>query len=102
MSRQGRKAVYRGPWKRVRATVLERDGYVCQIGLLGCSGQATCVDHITPVSWGGAWYDPSNLRAACWSCNDALGRLARKHAPKPDPKPRTTPIPRDITPSRSW
>ncbi|MBW4033020.1 MAG: HNH endonuclease [Acidobacteria bacterium] len=27
------------------------------------------VDHITPVSQGGAWYDPQNLRPAHWRCN---------------------------------
>ena len=59
------------PWQRVRRQVLERDGYRCQIGYQGCTVQATQVDHIRPMSAGGAKYDPSNLRAACRTCNAA-------------------------------
>jgi 5-methylcytosine-specific restriction endonuclease McrA len=106
MGGTGRKRVYGGPWPRIRRTILERDAYTCQIGLLCCTRDATCVDHITPVSWGGAWYDPSNLRAACRECNDALAKIAQKHRPGPDvPKtPMSTParaIPQ-LQPSRTW
>ena len=59
------------PWRRVRAKVLERDGYRCQIGYPGCTVLATQVDHVRPLSAGGAKYDPANLRASCRRCNAA-------------------------------
>ena len=64
-----RKPWYEGPWKKVRQQVLERDNHVCQIGNAGCTRNATEVDHILPVSMGGPWYDPDNLRASCRWCN---------------------------------
>jgi 5-methylcytosine-specific restriction endonuclease McrA len=57
------------PWQRVRKLVLERDAYRCQIGIKGCTVTATVVDHIVPLAAGGEPLDPSNLRAACRSCN---------------------------------
>lgn len=60
---------YDGPWPRVRKAILERDGYRCQIRGPRCAGAANVVDHIVPVTQGGAWYEPSNLRAACQPCN---------------------------------
>ena len=77
-----RKPVYGGKWQTVRRRILERDNNTCQIGLIGCTTTANTVDHITPVSWGGSWYDETNLRAACANCNGALAVLARKHAPQ--------------------
>lgn len=63
------KPQYSGPWTRIRLEVLERDGYLCQIRDSRCKGTATQVDHIVPVTSGGAWWDKANLRAACWPCN---------------------------------
>lgn len=57
-------------WRRVRAMVLERDGYVCW--LCGLPG-ANSVDHVLPVSKGGATHDPANLRSAHFSCNSKRG-----------------------------
>jgi 5-methylcytosine-specific restriction endonuclease McrA len=57
-------------WRRVRSLVLERDGYVCW--LCGLPG-ANSVDHVHPVSLGGATHDPMNLRAAHYSCNSKRG-----------------------------
>lgn len=51
-----------------RRRILERDGYRCQIQLDGCTGTATHVDHITPLSKGGVDTD-FNLQAACAHCN---------------------------------
>lgn len=79
-----RKPWYSGPWKRIRSQILERDGHRCQIRSHGCLGTATEVDHILPVSLGGPWYDPDNLRASCRPCN--LDRNA----------------PRKTTQSRQW
>lgn len=60
-------------WRRVRKLVLERDDYVCQIRGRGCTGLATTVDHIIPLSAGGARLDPANLQAACSFDNTAKG-----------------------------
>lgn len=64
-----RKPQYEGPWRKVRAQILQRDNYRCQIKGYGCLHEATEVDHILPVSMGGEWFDDSNLRASCRPCN---------------------------------
>lgn len=79
-----RKPWYAGPWRRIRQEILQRDNYRCQIKGPGCAGEATEVDHITPVSLGGPWYDHENLRASCKRCNLERNRK------------------RTITPSRTW
>lgn len=56
-------------WDRVRAHVLERDGYLCQVKLKRCRVKANTVDHIVRPEEGGAEYDEANLRASCRSCN---------------------------------
>lgn len=61
---------YAGKWPKVRLKVLERDGWLCQIRGPGCTVKATCVDHIVEVLSGGSWWDESNLRAACVTCNN--------------------------------
>ena len=65
-----RKPEYSGPWRRIRQQILTRDNHTCQIQLAGCTTHATQVDHITPTSQGGAWWDPTNLRASCQHCNN--------------------------------
>jgi 5-methylcytosine-specific restriction endonuclease McrA len=55
----------------LRLEVLARDGWRCQVRGVRCQVVASVVDHITPVRAGGAWWDKSNLRAACRSCNTA-------------------------------
>jgi 5-methylcytosine-specific restriction protein A len=58
----------------MRADVLARDGYRCQINLPCCIGRATSVDHWpVPRHKGGALLDPNNLRAACRPCNSSGG-----------------------------
>jgi hypothetical protein len=64
------KPQYSGPWPRIRKEILNRDNYLCQIQGDGCTINATEVDHIVPVSQGGAWFDPINLRGACFTCNN--------------------------------
>src|SRR5688572_8571010 len=59
---------YGHPWPRVRLEILHRDGWVCRVLGPTCKGHATTVDHIVPLSRGGARLDPANLRAACASC----------------------------------
>jgi hypothetical protein len=76
---QGRQPQYSGPWRRIRLRVLQRDGYLCQVRLPGCTITADEADHITPTSQGGAWFDLQNLRGSCKHCN-----LARKGQHKDD------------------
>jgi 5-methylcytosine-specific restriction enzyme A len=64
-------------WRRLKARVLKRDEYVCRLGLPGCLVEATTVDHVNPVSQGGAPYDEANLVASCAPCN--LRKGARRH-----------------------
>lgn len=62
-----------GQWKKIRARVLMRDGYECQLRTSpNCKGDATTVDHLYPVAKGG---DDSmdNLVASCGPCNFAKG-----------------------------
>ena len=95
---------YQGQWKTIRRRVLTRDQHHCQIGLPGCTIDATTVDHITPIAFGGEWYDMANLRAACQHCNYTLGGLAKKHKPKPTVDNRTN-TPRGANnenASRTW
>ena len=49
--------------------MLDRDHHTCRIALPGCTVQADSVDHIVPLSEGGARLDPRNLRASCRYCN---------------------------------
>lgn len=75
-------------WRRVRALVLARDGRVCRMDP-ECHAPATTVDHVVPLSQGGAFLDPANLRAACPAHNSSAGG-ALSHRP-------------DLgTPSRTW
>lgn len=61
------------PWRRKRAAVLQRDGYLCQCDDCRANGKllvAHEVDHIVPLSQGGT-DDPSNLRAINRNCHRA-------------------------------
>ena len=55
-------------YKTVRKWVLERDCWIC----VYCGQTANQVDHIIPKNHGGSDL-PSNLVAACFSCNNAKG-----------------------------
>ncbi len=67
-----RDSLYAWPWSKVRAQILARDGYRCQVQGPTCTGVGTSVDHIVPLSRGGARLDPGNLRAACSGCQQWL------------------------------
>jgi 5-methylcytosine-specific restriction endonuclease McrA len=70
-------------WRRVRAAVLERDGYRCQLRLPGCTTAATEVHHTVGREVSGD--DPGQLVAACRSCNQRVGD-PRRHDPAPRPR----------------
>jgi 5-methylcytosine-specific restriction protein A len=60
----------------VRRRVLERDGWRCRLGFLGCAGAADSVDHIIELADGGAEFDEGNLQAVCRRCNSVKGNRA--------------------------
>lgn len=58
-------------WQRLRLFVLRRDRYLCQ----HCLKQdivtiATDVDHIIPLSKGGARLEPDNCQSLCRTCHN--------------------------------
>lgn len=60
---------YGSRWVRLRRSVLERDGHLCQLCLKrGRPTPATEVDHVTPKAKGGS-DDEENLMAICGSCH---------------------------------
>jgi 5-methylcytosine-specific restriction enzyme A len=67
---------YDSDWRKVRAAVLNRDGWVCHY----CGAPAITVDHVVPLARGGARLDPHNLVACCRSCNARRGGAARRGA----------------------
>ena len=79
----------RGP---LRLAIYERDGNRCAIRLPGCTITPTELDHIISPQQGGAWYDPTNLRAACATCNRT----------RPKPKRHQTGTLPAARPSRRW
>lgn len=54
-------------WKALRVQIGMRDGWRCQVpeGDSICGAPARELDQIVPISRGGSWFDPSNLRMAC-------------------------------------
>ena len=59
---------YGSDWARIRAQVLRRDRYRCQVRGPGCDGHGVEVDHIVSVADGGS-NEASNLRAICVPCH---------------------------------
>jgi 5-methylcytosine-specific restriction endonuclease McrA len=75
-------------WKRVRLIILNRDAWLCQVRLPGCTTRATTADHIVGLADGGAWYELTNLRAACRPCNSALAAHRTNGHRQPTPSRR--------------
>lgn len=76
-------------WRRLRAFVLDRDGWACRVEVDGvpCGAYADTADHVVPLSEGGAQLDPGNVRAACRFHNYSrgAGRPARSRSERPRP-----------------
>jgi hypothetical protein len=67
-------------WRRVRALVLLRDNWVCQLKLPRvCVGNATHVHHTAGRAVTGD--DPAWLVAACAPCNLAIGDPTKLNDP---------------------
>jgi 5-methylcytosine-specific restriction endonuclease McrA len=88
---------YDHDWQAIRPSILERDGYVCQIAGPKCKRKATQVDHIVPLAEGGARLDPHNLRAACSACNAGRGNTRAAELARALERPEPT-----GRPSRHW
>ena len=82
------------PWRRIRAFVLARDRYLCQLRYPGiCTTRATQVDHIRQVLHAPELeYDPTNLRAVCRPCHEHRTGLQASGNDRPP----------HVPPSRSW
>jgi 5-methylcytosine-specific restriction enzyme A len=89
---------YDHTWQRVRPQILQRDNYKCQVHGPKCKGVATQVDHIIPLSEGGARLDHDNLRATCSSCNAGRQNTRNAELAKALERPATP----SGTPSRNW
>lgn len=67
------------PWLRIRATVIANSDVCCICGqpvdktLKKPDPMSPSVDHIDPLSRGGAEHDPANLRLAHYGCNSRKG-----------------------------
>lgn len=62
---------YDADWQRVRIEALRRDKYLCQHCLReGRVTPAEDVDHIVPLSRGGARLDHGNLQSLCRPCHN--------------------------------
>jgi len=61
-------------YQKMRKVVLARDRGICWI--CGTPGAGT-VDHVVPLSRGGALLDPANMRAAHRRCNSSRGASVR-------------------------
>ena len=58
-------------WQALRKQVLIEEG-LCRLCLvMGVRRDATCVDHVLPLSLGGKAYDRANLQGLCFTCQDA-------------------------------
>lgn len=96
MSRSWRGGSTRA-WRRLRASVLARYGYACQLRLPGtwvtrdgvlrrCAGRADTVHHTLGRAVTGD--DPRFLVAACTACNLKIGEPSKVVDPKPQPRTR--------------
>lgn len=82
------------PWRRIRAFVLNRDSFACQLRYPGiCTTRATEVDHIVMfINRKDLELDPTNLRAVCVPCHTHRTGLQASGNDRPP----------HIEPSRSW
>ena len=73
------RALHSGKWKKLRITVLDRDGWICAL----CGAVADTVDHIYPRIKGGDMWALDNLQCLCKSCNSRKGGRFFSHKATP-------------------
>ena len=66
-------------WKRVRRAAIERDGYRCRA--CGKAAGRFEVDHIKPLSEGGAPYELDGLQTLCKPCHLLKSTIDRGGVP---------------------
>jgi 5-methylcytosine-specific restriction endonuclease McrA len=76
-----RKARLPKNWPQVRHFILARDGHLCRLHFLGCTVEATEVDHIQS----GDNHHPMNLHAVCHPCHQ-LKTLTERELARPKTK----------------
>jgi len=74
-----RKAISTGKWKKLRITILDRDGWQC----VQCGKPGDTVDHIIPRVKGGDMWASDNLQVLCKSCNSSKGGRFFSHKATP-------------------
>ena len=72
----------RRTWDALRLRVLTRDKRTCQS--CGRRGARFEVDHIKPISAGGAMYDLSNLQSLCRGCHIEKTRIENRGVEHPE------------------
>ena len=71
------KAVNAKQWARARVKALERDGWKCtECGVM----RGLEVDHVKPISDGGAMYELSNLSTKCRWCHRIKTQLENSNS----------------------
>lgn len=60
---------YDADWQRLRLSVLNREPFCRRCELNGRTTEATLVDHIVPIRFGGARLDEANLQPLCVPCH---------------------------------
>jgi 5-methylcytosine-specific restriction endonuclease McrA len=73
------RALGSGKWKKLRITVLDRDGWICAL----CGGVADTVDHIYPRVKGGDMWALDNLQSLCKKDNSRKGGRFFSHKATP-------------------
>jgi len=68
---------YGNQWRKLRLAFLERNP-LC-FNFANCRNGASLVDHIKPISDGGAVLDLRNLRSCCVDCHAVLTRNYKLH-----------------------
>jgi 5-methylcytosine-specific restriction protein A len=77
-------------WKSLRLRVLKRDDWQCQVRGPQCTGDATVVDHIIPVSHHGEDLD-ENAQAICAPCHHTKTGRDRAALRRPNPGKHSAP-----------
>ena len=65
----GRRVYRTARWKAIRLRIFARDGWRC----FKCGRRSALeCDHVRPITKGGDWFDPGNLRTVCRTCHLAI------------------------------
>ena len=76
----GHKWYHTARWKRLRAVILLRDLYTCQLcKRIEANASRLVADHITPHKGDERlFWDETNLQALCWNCHSGAKQRAER------------------------